>query len=163
MNTVFLICPDCHIEQAIRNWFGRNCYFLTALGAVFHFNNFEFAEEVHQFVAGEGVKYIYIVNALSCTFVRRVAQGEVVRNVDGVNVLMSLAVDCKEDIDRVGNPGADAFFTAKTNILRQARELSDAAYFRHEIEAGDIVLKGLIYDRNEHVFMEMPIKRSSLS
>jgi len=47
---LFLICPVCYIENAIRDRYGVDSYFLTALGTVFNLYEFEYAEEVNQFI-----------------------------------------------------------------------------------------------------------------
>lgn len=157
MNKLFLICPDCHIEQAIRDWLGKNCYFLTALGTVFHFDQFELAEEVHQFVVCGGVRYIYIVNVLSCTFIKNIITGETMADTDAVKILSTIATNRKEDMDQLESPREKALLLAKTNILRQAYDISHGAFFSSKIESGEIILRGLIYDREEKQFLDVPI------
>lgn len=73
---LYLICSDCHIENALRNEFSQDAYFLTALGVVFDFSEFDYAEGLDHFINREMISEIIIVNDTNCTFIKNTISKE---------------------------------------------------------------------------------------
>lgn len=154
---LYLICPDCHIEQAIRQNFGNNSYFLTALGTVFDMSEFEYAEEVNQLINNEEISEIVIVNDIHCTFIsntiqknknhKTIAEKELERLLKNNNT----AFDSISLIEQKRN-------LAKLNIYRQAYELLDVAFIGNKINDGFIDISGLIYNREDVTYEKLKIE-----
>jgi hypothetical protein len=98
MNNLFLVCPDCYIEQALRIQYGTDSFFLTALGTVFDMDTFEYAEEVNQFIASEEVGSIYIVNDVCCTFIQNPLVGDKNFDTKAEKVIKSLIKNNEKEI-----------------------------------------------------------------
>lgn len=73
---LYLVCPECYIEKAIRNEFGPDVYFLTALGTVFDLLNVNYTDALAHFITREMIAEITIVNDPACTFITNVIAQE---------------------------------------------------------------------------------------
>jgi carbonic anhydrase len=157
MSNLFLICPECHIEQAIRDYYGNNnVFFLTALGTVFDISAFEDAEEINDFLSREGVGSIYVVDDSSCTFIQNVLRG-VTHSTEAEDVLYELYDEHKSFFE-MDNPAKDkAHKLAELNIHRQAQALDNTAFLGSKMKNKDVHIKGLIFDREEQDFEEVTI------
>lgn len=156
-NKLFLICPDCYIEPTIRKVYGDEIFFITALGTVFDIENFHYAEEVAQFISGADVMDIYIVNDVECSFIQSALQQKELYDTRAMHVLLDIVNRREEDISRLANPDQQAAFVAKTNILRQAYELTEVAFIGNKILDHKINVKGLIFDRKLQTFTDVPV------
>ena len=158
MNNLFLICPDCYIEKAIREKYGTNSFFLTALGSVFDIDTFEYAEALNQLIESEEVWAIYIVNDFSCSFIQNSLTGEKNYDTNAEKVLKSLINSNEKDISSLIEIKEKAKKVAKLNIYRQAYELVDVAFIGNKIQEGLIHSYGLIYDRVTNEFEKFRIE-----
>ncbi|RLD74687.1 MAG: hypothetical protein DRJ07_19450 [Bacteroidetes bacterium] len=153
---LFLICPECYIENAIRDKYGDS-YFLTALGTVFNIDEFEYAEEVNQFITNESIGTIYIVNDSSCTFIKNTIEGVNNSNTQAERVLKSIINNNKKQFDGLSDK-KQLMKLARLNTYRQAYELLNVAFIGNKIKDNHIKLKGLIYDRASSHFSEFDIE-----
>lgn len=158
MNNLFLICPDCYIEQAVRNNYGDDSFFLTALGAVFEMDKMEYAEEVNQFIISEDVGSIYIVNDIYCTFIQNPLTGNREYNTKAEKVIQSIIKRNERDISSIIELKGKAKKIAALNIRRQALELLDVPFIGDKIRDFRLKIFGLIYDRVSKEFEEFRIK-----
>lgn len=156
-NKLYLICPECHIEQAIREEFGNDIYFLTALGSIFEISEFEYAEDVNQLINSSTISEIVIVNDIHCTFITNIVYNRQNHGTDADKVLFDLKINNKENFEVL-----DVFnqqkYLANLNIYRQAYELMDVAFIGSKIEEGTIQLSGLIFNRETLEFEEVKLK-----
>jgi hypothetical protein len=102
---LYLICPDCHIENIIRSEFGEDSYFLTALGAVFNMSEFRYAEEVNHYINKLDISEIVIVTDVDCTFKKTVVCQDETFDTRAERVLMiynpvkiTLIINCFQGI-----------------------------------------------------------------
>ncbi len=154
---LFLICPECYIENAIRDKYGVDSYFLTALGTVFNIDEFEYAEEVNQFITNKSIGTIYIVNDSSCTFIKNTIEGITNSNTQAERVLKSIINNNKKQFDGLSDK-KQLMKLARLNTFRQAYELLNVAFIGNKIKDNLIILKGLIYDRANSHFSEFDIE-----
>lgn len=154
---LYLICPDCHIEHALRNAFGEDAYFLTALGSVFDFSDFAYAEELNHLVHQEMISEIVIVNDTNCTFIKNTVLKE-----------KNYSTKVEKELGKLQENNSEQFallkaerqkeLLAKLNIYRQAYELLDVAFIGGKIENGVTSISGLIYDRGSSKFERLMLK-----
>lgn len=154
---LYLICPDCDIEQAIRNKFSNDAYFLTALGSVFDISKFEYAEAVNQFINNEIISEIVIVNDIHCTFIKNTIYKEVNHHTIAEKELEKLQ---KNNLERLAllDTNKQQECLAKLNIYRQAYELLDVAFIGDKIRDGIINISGLIYNRENWKFERLVLE-----
>jgi carbonic anhydrase len=156
ISRLFLICPECSIEQKIRNVYGDNSFFLTALGTVFHIDSFEYAEEVNMFLSGEDVKELIIVNDVKCTFIENTL-GSKNHQTKAEQRLAELYLKHYDSFDAIESKADKAIHLAKLNIYRQAYELTQTAFLNSKIEHGNIEIKGLIFNRETNEFTDVTV------
>ncbi|MCK0159075.1 carbonic anhydrase [Allomuricauda sp. F6463D] len=159
MHNLFLICPDCYIEQSIRAKYGNNSFFLTALGSVFGIETFEYVEEVSQFISNEEVSSIFLVNDYKCSFIQNALFHKNDFNTKSEQVLKLLLKSNREDITSMKSVDDKAIRLAKLNIYRQAFEIMEVAFIGNRVQDGLIKVIGLVYDRDKDKFDEFRIKK----
>ncbi|MGY5848572.1 carbonic anhydrase [Salegentibacter sp. HM20] len=155
--TLYLVCPECHIEQTIRKEFGSDVYFLTALGSVFDISEFEYAEDVNQLINNATISEIVIVNDIHCTFIKNTVYEHENHGTDAEKKLIELKINNKDKFESLKAPQQQKFL-AKLNIYRQAYELMDVAFIGNKIEEGTIQLSGLIFNRENSEFEKLDLK-----
>jgi hypothetical protein len=161
MNKLFLICPDCYIEQPIRNKFGDNCFFLTALGTVFDLTSFEYLKEINQFVVRENIEQIYLVNDTSCTFIKNAVEGEVKFDTKAEKPLLDIKSSSSELMNLSSNEQKCSKI-AELNLKRLRYELTESAFLGQKIEDGEIDLKGLLFDRSSKQLKDLSLDFKSV-
>ncbi len=142
MYNLFLVCPECNIEQSIRKRFGDSGLFLTALGGVFHFNEQQYVNEFVSIIDREQISCIYIVNDTRCTILNNA--------INKIQPLPNPASATLEDLieQNKGRIVNTSLKLAKINIIRQAKELMQLEEIRNLVEQEYLIIKGLIYLRN---------------
>ena len=161
MNKLFLICPDCYIEQPIRNEYGNNCFFLTALGTVFDLISFEYLEEINQFIVREKIKQVYLVNDTSCAFIKNAVEGKVKFDTKAEKTLLSMK-SSSGDFNAISDENQKCCELAELNLNRLTYELTESAFLGQKIEDGEIQLKGLLFDRVSKQFRELHLDFKSV-
>ncbi|MBL4592479.1 MAG: hypothetical protein JKX68_01535 [Flavobacteriales bacterium] len=154
MNRLFLVCPDCYMEQPIREKFGENSFFLTALGTAFDLSEFKLMEEINQFIRREDVKEIYLVNDSQCTFIKSALANEVRFDTKAEKILLDI---CNSDdlIKDIRDQELKSKKISESNVYRLAYELMESAILGMKISEGEINLKGLIYNRKDKTFQTL--------
>jgi len=154
---LYLICPDCHIEKIIRQKFGNDVYFLTALGSVFDISEFEYAEEVNRFINNEIILEIVIVNDIHCTFICNTVQRDKNYNTQAEKELTKLQENNKPKFELLDLDKRKELL-AELNIYRQAYELLEVAFIGNKIKDGLLKLSGLIYNRENLTFKKIELE-----
>ncbi len=159
---LFLICPDCHLEQTLRNEFGQEICILTALGSVFDFSEFDYVETLHHFLHRERIAEIVLVNDVNCAFIQNVICQENRHHTKAEQELSRLKKNNVEKFASLETNG-QINLLAKLNIYRQAYELLNAAFIGNEIDNRSIRISGLLCNRDkskfEYLMLENIIER----
>lgn len=69
MKRLFFICQECQVEHYLRQTFGDNCYFATALGGTFGILNKEYWEDIEKFIERIKITNVYFVCDINCRFI----------------------------------------------------------------------------------------------
>lgn len=152
---LFLVCPDCFIEQTIRKHY-PDAYFLTALGSVFHIDSFEYAEEINSFLSAEDVLNIYVVNDVQCTFIQNTLTTKN-HQTKAEQKLAQLYLENYDAFEILKSDKDKARKLALLNIERQVEDLSETAFIGTKISDGRLTVKGLLYDRTKEQFQELTL------
>jgi carbonic anhydrase len=155
---LFLICPDCHLENIIKKHFEGELFFLTALGSVFNTSSAEYAAGITRFLAKENVREIIIVNDSSCRFIHSVLNNNEGYKTKAEEVLEVIHSNCQIEILKEKKSGRSASKLAELNILQQADSLKETIFIGKKISKKNIVLRGMIYERGRNVFTEVAIQ-----
>ncbi len=156
MPSLFLVCPECNLEPKIREKFGSDAFFMTALGSVFDMTDLQLAEYVYDLVLNENISCIYVVNDVRCTFILNTVCTHKTHHTRAERTFFSLYHSHKhpfKDFPR----STHAYLLAQYNILRQAKELMHMAYIGDLIKKESLHIKGLVYMRNKNRFEELKL------
>lgn len=155
-NKLFLLCPECQLEHLIREKFGDDICFLTALGAVFDFRSIAYLEELGDFIKREAIKEIIIVNDTSCLFIENLLE---IREEYEVNndAIINAFIDNYTYIMSGDSLMEEKKRLAECNIRRQAHEIINNQFLYSAIMAAGINLKGLITTKKENQVEEIDL------
>lgn len=153
---LYLICPDCFIEEKIKREYGNHTYCLTALGTVFNMADFEYAEEINDLLNRESISDICIVNDVECSFLKNTCTKKHPSNTRAEQVLKSLYESNEARFDSL-RPEQQQKILARLNIIRQAKELIKIPIIGNKISNHSIKVSGLLYDRKAQEFEKVDI------
>lgn len=143
-NKLFLICPASQTEALIKEQYGQEVFFLTALGAVFSFQDINYVEALECFLKREAIEEIFIVNDTSCPFIKSILEQEKGFGTKAEQVMLDLFID-NYSIIMAGTSLADKKKNlAKMNIQQQTLEILSNELLLSSITQTQIKLKGLV-------------------
>lgn len=151
---LFLICPECNIEHALRAQFGDDIYCMTSLGAVFDISSFANAEEANQMIAKETITKIFVVNDVECKFIRNTIYEDKYNWTVAESVLEIIHQENAAEFAPM-DPTQQQKLLAKLNIQRQVRDLLEVAFIGNKIRDNYLKVTGLIYDRKDASFEKL--------
>jgi carbonic anhydrase len=159
MNTskLFIVCPDCFMEQVIRDNYPGEVYFITALASVFEMPDFDYAESFNAFLINESIEEIYIVNDSSCRFIENTVTQKQPLNTTAEQNLKVLLNQNSDFILYEENEYESFKKLAKLNIHRQAKEFYHSPFIGYKLKNREIMLKGLLYNRNKSEIIEIEL------
>ncbi len=67
---LFICCPMAHVEPIISKHFTGEHYFLSALGGIFDKQDADYLNYVDQLITAQGIEDIYLLQNLSCPFLK---------------------------------------------------------------------------------------------
>jgi hypothetical protein len=150
-NKLYLICPDCNTEYAIKDQFKSNIFLLTALGVVFDFSSMEASYNLDDFINRETITEIVIVNDSNCTFIESTIHNRIKYNTVAEKELEKLQINNLEKFESL-NIQEQQVLLAKLNTYRQAFDLLEVPFIGPKIDDKQVAISGLIYDRDNNKF-----------
>lgn len=147
MNRLFFICPECFIEQAIRDSFDGNTFMLTSLGAIVDSPSLDYATAIADLVEKENITEICVVNDAGCTFIKEGIRRRDHYSAPAAEYLANLFEEHIEDIPYNGSIEDIQKSLAAINVERQLDNLRAAPVLGDKIAAGNISLKAYVYDK----------------
>lgn len=122
-NKLFLICPASQTEALIKEQYGQEVFFLTALGAAFNFQEINYLEALENFLKREAIEEIFIVNDTSCPLIKSVLEQEKGFDTKAEQVLLNLLIDSYSTIMAGDSLTDKKKNLAKLNIQRQSIDI----------------------------------------
>lgn len=138
---LFLLCPLIHGEIYLKERFGNESFFLTALGSVFDFHNVAYADSLIHLLLQEDITEIFHVHDVESPFLRSVVDDEVTFGSGQNQFLSSIYKENHSEIVQEPNKIASlALFHMKhqANLILQHPRLSSL------IIENKIALQGLL-------------------
>ncbi len=152
---LFFICPDCHLEHFIKEMYGDNVFFATALGAVFNFNDINYSKSLSDFMFRESITDIFIVNDTCCRFITNILENEESFESFSEDTLSKLLISnysIETDSKSVINKKKAL---AQLNVKRQIAEIMNDKLLLQQIIRAKIVIKGIISTKAEKKWIEL--------
>lgn len=154
-NKLFLVCPFSCMENFIRQKYGDDVFFITALGAVFQFEDVNYTEVLRDFIIRENITEITIVNDKSCRFIKSVLEKEKGFETFSEEVMLTLLIDNYSVIMHNKSLIEQTKALAELNIRRQVKEILANELFLQTIIQENVRIKGLITTKAENKLIEL--------
>ena len=156
-NKLFFICPFSQLEHFIRDKFGDDVFFITALGVVFQFEDANYAEVIRDFIKRENITDIFVVNDTSCRFIKRVLEKEKGIEIISEEIMINLLIENYSVVMQTNSLIEQKKTLAELNIMRQVKEILSNELFLQPIVQNKISIKGLITTKAEDKLIELNI------
>ena len=154
-NKLFFICPFSQLEHFIREKYGDDVFFITALGAVFQFEDANYVEVIRDFINRENITDIFIVNDTSCRFIKSVIEKEKGFGTFSEEVMLNLLIDNYSVVMYNKSLIEQQKSLAELNVKQQAKEIMKSELFQQPIIQNMISIKGLITTKAENKLIEL--------
>lgn len=156
-NKLFLICPASRTESFIKEQYGQRVFFLTALGAVFNFQEINYVEALEHFLKREAIEEIFIVNDTSCPFMKSILEQEKGFETKAEQIMLDLLIENYSTIMAGTSLNDKKKNLAKLNIQRQALDILSNELLLSTISQSQIRLKGLITTKEKGQLEEVKL------
>ena len=154
-NKLFFICPFSQLEHFIREKYGDDVFFITALGAVFQFEDVNYVEVIRDFINRENITDIFIVNDTSCRFIKRVLEKEKGFGTFSEEAMINLLIDNYSVVMQTQSLIEQKKTLAELNIRRQVSEILSNELFLQTIIQENVRIKGHITTKAENKLIEL--------
>ncbi len=161
-NKLFLICPDSHLENFIRQYYGDRTYYLTALGAVFDFRRVNYAEAVANFIRHKPISEIYLTQDIAGKFLRNILDKKSGLGTVAEKKLLDLLIDNYSGIMRHTSREQQLSCLADIALREQANELRANYLLQQTISESGASLKGLLINRGRNYMQEIVLQPTEL-
>ncbi len=148
-NRLFLVCPHCYTEDAVREHFDGDLYFITALGASFSNWEHEYESMIKNLCSIKNINEIYIINEVSCCFINNDAKFD---DLTAELISGSRALEKTIKVPKRTNMEA-----ARINIKKQISHLMDIFRFDYNTGKESLKLGAFIFLREENKFIPYAI------
>jgi hypothetical protein len=150
---LFFICPIAQLENKIRDKYGDEVYFMTALGSVFQTHNIDFTEEVCDFIRREAIEEIYIVNDTNCPFIQNVLFENRSFQSTAEEALIKLLIENYSLINAKTEIIDKVKCLMELNIQRQIDHFTSNTLLNNLIQSNGIEIYGLIHSKTEQTVL----------
>lgn len=152
---LFFICPDGHLEHFIKEKYGDNVFFTTALGAVFNFNDVNYSKSLTDFMISECITDIFIVNDTSCRFINNTLENEKSFETFSEDILSKLLIRNHSIVTNNKSVINKRITFAELNVKRQIAEIVNDKLLLQQILRAKIVIKGIVSTKAEKKWIEL--------
>ncbi|MFA0964089.1 hypothetical protein AB9P05_19935 [Roseivirga sp. BDSF3-8] len=162
MNRLFFICPECFIENTIRENFDGEHFFLTSLGLVVDKPSPDYANVLNKMCERENIEEICLIQDSQCTFIKESIRAKHAYKCSENIFLHELFQDnlhrfsSKMDIHTIRET------LAMVNIEHQMGVLADAPVLADKIRSGEISLKGFVLNSHTNELKEISEEQVAL-
>ena len=145
MNTkLFLVCPFSCMENFIREKYGDDVFFITAMGAVFQLNETEYLKSVKDFIERENITEIFVASDASCRFINNALKNELNYGMYSESVIQKLLKDNYALVMIEKTIDEQQIKLAELIVNHQATELKKPHCLQQQIIQNKIIIKELI-------------------
>ena len=158
-NKLFLVCPFSCLENFIREKYGKDVFFITAMGTIFQFEGEEYLESIKRFIDRENITAIFVVSDTSCRFINNALKNEIGFGSYSETVIQKLL---KENYALVMNEKIieqQQIKLAELIVNYQASELKKSECFQQEIILKKILIRELVTSKKTNQIIQLTIKQ----
>ncbi len=153
-NKLFLVCPFSCMENFIRQKYGEDVFFLTAMAAAFQYSEEEYVAAIKDFITRENITEILIVNDTSCRFINSVLKKEKGFGTPVEKIIQEILIDNFPTIMQNQSLIEQQKQLASLNIKQQAKEIMKPELFLQQIIQNKICIRGVVTAKAENILIE---------
>lgn len=156
-NSLFLVCPFSNMENFIRQKFGQDVFFLTAMAGQSQLDELRYTEAVLELIEREQISELFLVNDTSCRFLNALLAGKPLHGSTAETTLEQLLVDNYFEIKAAATRSAQLKKFAAINLKTQLQEMENNALLKAWIAENRLEIKGLITTKAEDEVLEIQL------
>lgn len=161
-NKLFLVCPFSSMENFIRQNYGDDVFYITAMAGIFQCNEKEWIEEIKYFISSENINEIFIVSDISCRFINAALNKEKTNGYYSERVIQKLVEDNYDLIMENKAIHEQQIKLAELIVKHQATELKNPNCLQQQIIQSNISIKELITSKAENKITELNFHANQL-
>jgi carbonic anhydrase len=163
MNRLFIICPECYLENTIRENFDGNHYFITSLGAVIQKPSYDYATIISRMCERENIEEICIIQDSQCTFIKDSIKSSHSYDCTETRIIHDLFQDNLHRFSSKMSIQTVRETLATINIEHQMCLLEETPVVGEMIRSGKITLRGYVLDHETRELKEAGEKQIEMS
>ena len=152
-NKLFLVCPFSCMEIYIRQKFGDNVFFISAMAAVLRFDRDDISA-IKQFIEREKIQKILIAGDTSCRFINGVLKNEKGFESYGESLIKNIVLENKDTLSKACSELEKQKIITKSLIVNQLQEICSPDYFLSEILHNGLRIGGIITTKSRNELTE---------
>ncbi|HSW55077.1 MAG TPA: carbonic anhydrase [Ignavibacteriaceae bacterium] len=158
-NKLFLLCPFSCMENFIRNKYGDDVFFITAIGTIFQFQETEYLESIKDFINRENITEIFVVSDTSCRFINNALTNE--NNTGGYSetVIKNLLKDNYAFVMKEKTVEQQQIKLAELIVNYQAAELKKPNCLQQQIIQNKILIRELVTSKKANQIIQLTLKQ----
>lgn len=153
-NKLFLVCPFSCMENFIREKYGDDVFFMTAMGAVLRFDSEEISA-IKLFIEREKIREIIIASDTSCRFINGILKNEKEFGSHAETQIKNIVLENKNALAKANSEVEKQKIIANALIKNQAQEICSPDFFLSEIFINKIAVKGIITTKSKNEIIEL--------
>lgn len=156
-NQLFLVCPFSNMEHFIRQKFGQEAFFLTAMAGQSQFHELRYTEAMLELIDREQITELYLVQDTSCRFMNGLLDAEPIHGSIAENKLEQLLVEHYAEIKSQTTRTLQLKKFAAINLRAQLREIGANVFLSSWMAQNRLEIKGLITTKAENEVLEIQL------
>jgi carbonic anhydrase len=147
------------MENFIRQKYGDDVFFITAMGTVFKLEEREYLETIKQFISRENITEIFVVSDTSCRFIKNVLKNEINSGSHSETVIQNLLRDNYALVMNEKTIEQQQIKLAQLIVNYQAEELKKTNCLQQQILQNKILIRELVTSKNSNQIIQLTIKQ----
>lgn len=154
-NKLFLVCPFSNMENFIREKYGDDVFFITAMAAIFQFQEKKYLQAIRDFIIRENITEIYIVSDTLCRFINSAIKKEIAHAGYSEGIIQKLFADNYAVVMDNKSLEKQQIKLAELIVQHQAEELRRPDLFQQQIIQNNISIRGIITTKSENGIIQL--------
>ena len=158
-NKLLLVCPFSMMENFIRERYGEDVFFITAMAAILHFNGEEISA-IKKFIEREKIQEIIIASDTSCRFINGALKNEKEFGSYAEIIIKKIILQNREALTKTNSEAGKQKIIATSIVKNQAEEIFSPDLFLSEILKDKITVRGIITTKSNNKIIEINLNNN---
>ena len=153
-NKLLLVCPFSMMENFIRERYGDDVFFITAMAAVLHFDGEEISA-IKKYIKKEKIQKIIIASDTSCRFINRALKNEKELGSYSETIINKIILQNRAALTKTNSEEEKQKIIANSIVKNQVQEICNPDLFLSEILKNKIAVMGIITTKSNNELTEL--------